>query len=232
MKYSEFLSHSLTSQEKIYGTVWLAFEALLFPRLLQLLNTLLPVPLTQASINALFFGINFLVVAILFRRYLVGQAKLIPDTVGKSIAVALVGFAAYSLASFFMLQFLLAIDPHFASVNDLTIRDLVKEDFLLMFVGTVILVPITEECLLRGLVFRGLYDRSPLLAWAASVVIFSAVHLISYIGLYPLPTMLLCFVQYIPAGLCLAGAYRLSGSLLSPILIHALVNLMGMLALR
>ena len=232
MKYADFFSQNLTRHEKMYGAVWMAFETLVFARLLQLLNTLLPAPMLQSSVNALFFGVNFIVVTVLFRRYLAGQLKLIPHTIGKSIAIALVGFAVYSLASFFMLQFILAIDPDFASVNDLAIRELVQEDFLLMFIGTVILVPITEECLFRGLVFRGLYDHSPWLAWVVSAVIFSAVHLVSYIGRYSLPTMLLCFVQYIPAGLCLAGAYRLSGSLLSPILIHALVNLMGMLALR
>ena len=101
-----------------------------------------------------------------------------------------------------------------------------------MFLGSVILVPITEECLFRGLVFRGVYDRSPILAWVLSIVLFSSVHIISYLGTYPAETILLCFVQYIPAGVCLAGAYRLSGSLLSPILIHALVNLLGMMALR
>ena len=223
MKYADFFSQNLTRHKKMYGAVWMAFETLVFARLLQLLNTLLPAPMLQSSVNALFFGVNFIVVTVLFRRYLAGQLKLIPHTIGKSIAIALVGFAVYSLASFFMLQFILAIDPDFASVNDLAIRELVQEDFLLMFIGTVILVPITEECL---------YDHSPWLAWVVSAVIFSAVHLVSYIGRYSLPTMLLCFVQYIPAGLCLAGAYRLSGSLLSPILIHALVNLMGMLALR
>ena len=232
MKYSDFTSHSLTRQEKQFGAIWLAFETLLFARLLQYLNTLLPTPLPQVSINVLFFGVNFVVVVALLRRYLWAQLKLIPDTLGKNIAVALVGFLAYCLASFFVQQFLLAIDPTFTSVNDLTIRQLVQENFLLMFLGTVILVPITEESLLRGIVFRGLYDRSPLLAWVVSVLVFSGVHLVSYIGKYPLDTMLLCFVQYIPAGLCLAGAYRLSGSLLAPILIHALVNLMGMLALR
>lgn len=232
MKHSEFLSHGLKYQEKIYGTVWLTFQALLFSRLLQFLNTLLPTPMLQSSVNALFFGVNFIVVTVLFRRFLIGQLKLIADTIGKSIAVAFIGFLVYSLSRFFMLQLLLAIDPNFPSINDMTIQNLVREDFTLMFIGTVILVPITEECLLRGLVFRGLYDYSPLLAWIVSVALFSGVHLVSYIGLYPLPTMLLCFVQYIPAGLCLAGAYRLSGSLLAPILIHSLVNLMSILALR
>ena len=77
MKYSDFFSNSLTRQEKQFGAIWLAFEALLFARLLLYFNTLLPVPLQQVHINILFFGINFVVVAALLRHYLWNQAKLI-----------------------------------------------------------------------------------------------------------------------------------------------------------
>ena len=215
----------------MYGFVWLAFEAVLFAPLLQLLNTLLPAPLPQSEVNFIFFAANFTVVAILFRRYLWAQLRLIPDRLGSAFGVAAIGFAAYLLLNFLMAQLILALDPAFSSVNDLTIRDLVQENYPLMFIGTVILVPITEECLLRGLVFRGLHDHNPLLAWIISVVLFSVIHIVSYIGTYPLSTILLCLVQYLPAGICLAAAYRFSGSLLSPILIHAAVNLVGMLAL-
>ena len=232
MKHSDFLSHNLTRNEKMYGYVWLCFEAVFFSPLLQLLNGLLPAPLPQAEVNAVFFGVNFAVVALLFRRYLWKQLKLIPSVAGKSAAIALVGFAAYYLVNFLLAQAFLALDPSFASVNDMAIRELVAQDYFLMFAGTVFLVPIAEETLFRGLVFRGLYDRNPILAWALSVTLFSLIHISGYIGTYPMSTLLLCFLQYIPAGLCLAGAYRLSGSLLAPILIHALVNFVGMVALR
>lgn len=232
MKQSDFLSHSMTRQEKAYGTLWLIFETLFFAMLLQILNRLLPTPLPQSEVNFIFFSVNFAAVAWIFRRYLWAQLKLIPDVIEKVLLVAAPGYLIYRLLLVFLVQILFALDPDFTSVNDTTIQELVAEDYALMFVGSVILVPITEETLFRGLVFRGLYDRSPILAWVLSVVLFSAVHIIGYIGAYPFKTILLCFVQYIPAGVCLAGAYLLSGSLLSPILIHALVNLVGMLALR
>lgn len=232
MKNSDFLSHSLTRQEKRYGACWLAFETLLFSSLLQILNSLLPTPLPQVEVNFIFFSVNFTVVAILFRRYLWSQVELVADLMGKIVSTAITVFIAYWVANFLLMQMLFALDPEHFSINDVTIQTLVKEDFFLMFLGSVILVPITEECLFRGLLFRGLYDRNPILAWVVSITLFSAVHIINYIGAYPFGTILLCFVQYIPAGVCLAGAYRLSGSLLSPILIHALVNFVGMLALR
>ena len=232
MKNSDFLSSSLTRQEKLYGAVWLVFETLLFSMLLQVLNGLLPTPLPQAEVNFVFFSVNFAVVAIIFRRYLWAQVKLLPNLMGKIFSTAITLFMAYWIANFLLMQVLFALNPEHFSINDVTIQSLVREDYFLMFLGSVILVPITEECLFRGLLFRGLHDRSPILAWVVSTALFSAVHIINYIGAYPFDTILLCFVQYIPAGVCLAGAYRLSGSLLSPILIHALVNFVGMLALR
>lgn len=232
MKKSDFQIHSLRRREVLWGFCWLLFETLFFSFLLQSLNSLLPTPLPQAEVNFLFFTGNFLAVALIFSRYLKDQLRLVPEMIWRIVYTALPGFVAYWLANFLIIQIILAIDPGFASVNDMTIQTLVRENYPLMLLGTVILVPIAEETLFRGLAFRGLYDRSPVLAWVLSVSLFSLVHILSYLGTYPLSRIVLCFIQYIPAGICLAGAYRLSGSLISPILIHALVNLMGMLALR
>lgn len=232
MKNSDFVSHSLTRQEKYLGALWMGFETLFFATILQGLNRLLPTPLPQAEVNFIFFSVNFAAVALIFRRYLSGQLRLLPDVLEKAFFTAIPGFFAYWVANFLLAQVLFALDADFTSINDVTVQSLVKEDFFLMFLGSVILVPATEECLFRGLVFRGMYDRSPILAWVLSVGLFSAVHIVGYVGSYPIQTLLLCFLQYIPAGICLAGAYRLSGSLLSPILIHALVNFVGMMSLR
>ena len=93
---SDFLSSSLTRQEKLYGAGWLAFETLLLSMLLQALNNLLPTPLPQAEVNFVFFCVNFTVVAIIFRRYLWSQVKLIPDLMGKIFFTVITGFMACS----------------------------------------------------------------------------------------------------------------------------------------
>lgn len=232
MRNEDFARHPLHRQEKRFGTAWLLFEALFFSTLLHLLNSLLPTPLPQTALNFVFFAANFAVVAFLFRKYLWAQIRLVPEVIGKVLTVAVIGFIAYWVANFLLAQILLSLDSGFTSVNDANIQELVAEDYSLMFVGSVLLAPVAEECLFRGLVFRGLYDRKPWLAWVLSVVLFALVHILGYIGAYPAQTLLLCFVQYIPAGIVLASAYYLSGSLLAPILIHALVNFMGMIALR
>lgn len=232
MKHTDFKTHALNREEKVFGICWMIFQILLFPTLLQALNTLLPTPLPQTEVNLVFFCVNFVAVAILFRHYLWAQIRLVPEVIERIVFVAVAGLMAYWALNFLLMQILFALHPDFTSVNDVSIQELVAEDYTIMFFGSVILVPVTEETLFRGLVFRGLYDRSPLLARILSVTLFSLIHILGYIGAYPFETLLLCFVLYIPAGICLAEAYRLSGSLLSPILIHALVNLVSMLSLR
>ena len=229
---TDFHSHSLNQKELYFGAVYLLFEAVLFPPVLQYINLLLPTPLPQSVVNFLFFFINFGAVALIFRKYLKTQVRQLPDVLGKVLGVAIIGFFVYWTMNFLLAQILLAIDPHHFSINDVTIQSLVAEDYALMCIGTVIFVPIAEETLFRGLLFRGLYDRSPVLAWALSVLLFCGVHVLNYIGFYPIGTIFLCFLQYLPAGVCLAGAYRLSGSLFCPILIHAAVNLLGVMAMR
>ena len=232
MNNADFLSHPLTRKEKIWGIGYLIFETFFLALLLQWLNFLLPQPFPVAQLNFVFFVINFCAIAFVFRKFLLGQLKLLPEVVGNAIGIAIVGLVVYFLMNFMLAQVIFAIDPNFFSVNDVAIQELVTENYGLMLFGTVIFVPITEEVLFRGLVFRGLHDHSPILAWIASIVLFSMMHIWGYIGAYSAKTLLLCFLQYLPAGICLAGTYRLSGTILCPILIHAMVNYLSMIALR
>lgn len=229
---SDFRSHRLNIKELYYGALYLLFQAVFFAPLLQYLNLLFSKPLPQSMVNFLFFSINFGAVVLIFRKYLKDQLQLLPDVMGKVLGVAAIGFCVYWTMNFLLVQILLAVNPDHFSINDVTIQSLVAEDYALMLIGTVVFVPVAEETLFRGLLFRGLYDRSPVLAWLVSILLFCAVHVMNYIGVYPIDTILLCFLQYLPAGICLAGAYRFSGSIFCPILIHAAVNLLGVMAMR
>ena len=232
MNISAFKTHGLTRREKVWGFRYLLFELICLGALLRGLNQLLPTPLPRAEVNFLFFTINFLAVLVIFGGYLRAQLRQLPELVWNVVFTTIPGIFVYFMVNILMGQLIVALDPRFTSINDAGIGQMVEENYTLMFLGTVFFVPIAEECLFRGLVFRGLHDRNAALAWVVSVLLFAAIHVTGYVGSQPALTLLLCFVQYLPAGLCLAGAYRLSGSLISPILIHALVNLVGMISLR
>ena len=52
-------------------------------------------------------------------------------------------------------------------------------------------------------------------------------HVLGYVGTYNAVALLLAFCQYLPAGVCLALSYRMSGTFLCPVLIHSIINLIG-----
>ena len=231
MKNNDFFRISPDRTELVWGTRYLLFQTVFLSSLLSALNWILPFTLNRAQLNFLFFAINFSAVLVIFRKFLLQFLQ----TDGKGWLrigiVALVFFGLNQLCSMAMGHLLIRLEPEFANTNDQNIAAMSQNKFALMFIGTVILVPVYEECLFRGLIFRGMYSRRPALAWIFSVVAFGTVHLLSSAGSSPW-MLFLNFLQYIPAGLCLAAAYRLSGSLICPILIHAAVNAMGMMSLR
>ena len=227
-----FLRNGLTRKEIHWGLSFLLFQTLFLPSLLQTLNWALPIPLDTTQINFAFFSLNFAAALLIFHRYLKQFLQIDAKDALRIGGIGILFFAAYWGSTALLSQAFSLIDPNYTNLNDQNVTAMTEGNYSLMFIGTVLLVPVAEECFHRGLIFRGLYDRSPVAAFLISAAVFSAIHILHYIGSYA-PMALLCsFVQYLPAGLCLAGAYRLSGSLLCPILIHMAVNAMGMLALR
>ena len=97
---------------------------------------------------------------------------------------------------------------------------------------TVLLVPVAEEALYRGLLFQGFQRKSRLLAYCLSTLIFAGLHVVGYIGSADLITLCLCFAQYLPAGITLAWAYEKADTIAAPMLMHMIINLIGTTAAR
>ena len=109
---------------------------------------------------------------------------------------------------------------------------MVQENYTFLAFGTVLLVPVAEEALYRGLIFGQIYNRNRLAAYIISSVVFAAIHVISYIGLYEPIHLMLCLLQYLPAGLCLGWAYANSDTIWAPILMHITINQISILSMR
>ena len=151
---------------------------------------------------------------------------------GHCIGSALLGLGLYWGLSYAVQFFILMVDPDFFNVNDASIGVMVQENFALTAIGTVLLVPVAEEALYRGLIFGAVYNRKPLAAYLISSCVFASVHVIGYIGSYEPMQLALCFLQYLPAGIALGWAYARSNSIWSPILMHITINLIGVVAMR
>lgn len=229
MTKTEFLSLRLSRQEKWWGLGYLLFQVLFLPTLLNMLFLVLPIDLDGAQINFLYLSINLLAVTLIFHRYILSFFPVSGRGLLRILAVGTACFALYWVLSLVLGYLLGLLEPEFTNKNDQAISGMIEVNYPLMFVSTVILAPITEECFFRGLLFRGLYDRSPVAAWIVSVSVFSAIHLLGYLGTLSPLALAVSFMQYLPAGLCLAAGYYLSGTLICPILIHAAINAVGMI---
>ena len=219
-------------KELFFGWRYLAFQSVFLGSLLRLVAGWLGIPLTSAQLNGLFFAINFTAVIIAFRSFLHRTLVDALEKLPRILLTALVGFFLYRGISWLLGLLIARIDPSFANVNDQSIISITQEGFSLMAIGTVLLVPLTEEVLHRAVVFGTLYRRNKIVAYAVSTVLFSLVHIAGYAGSVPALTFVLCFLQYIPAGLCLAASYHISGSILAPVLIHTAVNAIAIFSLR
>lgn len=226
MTKSFSLPNSLSKNETIYGICWLVISQLLLPSLLVTGNAMLAAPLSSARINFVYYLINFAATVWIFRRFLCASWKFSLRIPFPVVWYAVLGYLGSDLLTDLLDALLSRIDPGFFNANNQTILALLGEEFTLMFVSTVILVPVAEELLYRGAVFRSLYEKSHLWAYIVSILLFAAIHVLGYIGTYSPLQLVLAIAQYIPAGYCLCWAYCQTGTIAAPMLMHALVNAM------
>lgn len=226
------LSVPLRRSETFWGFCYLIAEFFLIAPALSVVNVLLPRPLDDTTLNFIFYSVNFAAVTWIFRRFLSKNL----ETMGRHrfyfFQVVLIGLGQYMLFNELVGYLVYFLDPGFFNANDAAIGEMVTTNLTLMGIATIFLVPPAEECLFRGLIFRNLYDKSKLLAWTVSVFGFAAIHIIAYVGVLTPMEILISFLQYVPAGISLAWAYVKADSIFAPILIHAIVNAIGISMLR
>ena len=232
MRKSRLLYISMSRSEKIWGWLYLAFSLIALPSLLSLLNTKLAAPLDEGTLNFAFYCINFLAVICIFSHFLGDSLVAAWRDLWNFIQAVVLGYVALwalSRAMDFVMSHLL---PGFQNINDSAIVSMAKTGYTLTVISVVILVPVVEEVLYRGLIFRNLYRSSQVAAYIVSMGAFAAIHVLGYIGSESVTTLVLCFLQYLPAGLCLAWTYTKADNIFAPIVVHALVNAISIGALR
>lgn len=227
-RFSQFM----TNTETWLGWGYLALSLFVLPTLLVMANAALNYPLGSAWINFIYFSINFLAVLVIFHRFLGRNLSDLGSNLFRTLKAAFLGFCVYYVSTMAVNNLISFLYPGFSNVNDANVSSLIRLDVIPMVIGTMILVPVAEEILYRGVVFRSLYSRNHALGYVLSTLIFCAIHVMGYIGTHDPVTLTLCFIQYIPASLCLAWAYTEADNIFAPILIHMVVNTMGIYAVR
>ena len=232
MAKNKLSSPKFQNAEVICGWCWWAFQFFLLPSLLTAVNSLLPRALSQVELNFTYFLLNFLAVFLIFHRFLRKSLDCALAHPAYFCQAIILGLVFYLVLSRIVDWGILKLDPGFRNANDAFISELHRSSGYLTVLGTVLLAPVAEECFYRGLFFGTFARKNLYLGYAVSMVLFSVIHILGYIGKVPPLTLALSFLQYLPAGLCLAWSYVKSETILTPIVIHTLINAWGIYKMR
>ena len=223
---------TMTRQETLNGFLYFAFQLVFLPSLLYAVNGILKHPGTTAELNFVYYFLNFLAMLILFHGFLgknASQAWKHPAGICQAV---ILGLAAYYACFYAVEKLVFRLLPEFANQNNDAIAAMLSQNRFLMVLGTVVLVPPFEECIFRGMIFGNLYKRSHWAAYTVSILAFSMIHILGYLGTYSPLEIVIALLQYLPAGLCLAWSYTKAGTVFAPIFIHAAVNYITIQSLR
>ena len=211
-------------KETIGGFILMALTLFVTPSIIYIINDHLPQSMTTGMINVVYYIVNFLLTILVFRRFLSHSLKAALSRPFSVMWHALLGYLGFQALTELLGILIFYVYPDFSNVNDDTIFTMLEQDLLPLAMSTIFLVPLAEESLYRGLIFRGMMDKRPVAAYLVSMAAFAAIHVMGYIGSVSPLVLLLCFVQYLPAGYCLCWCYRQTGTILCPVLMHTIVN--------
>ena len=232
MRQYDFLVPAPTAEKLHWGFRYLMFSVIFLPRILQTVFILLSVELSAPVLNFLYVGIDFGVMLALFGKYFLNSLQAALSHPRRTVLTFVAGFCVYWTVNILMGIRLSAAVSEFSNINDQTVTNLTHDSLYLTILTTVVMAPFTEEFMFRTVLFRSFFRHSAFAGYSISILCFCAVHVIRYIGIAPAEFLLLSFLQYIPAGVCLAVSYQLGGSVIVPIAIHAAVNAIGIFITR
>lgn len=214
----------MSSAEKVWGLGYLAFQLLALPSLLAWVYGLLSFAPSAATSNFIYYLVNITAMVCIFHRFLRDSLKAAGGDFWNLLQTVVLGYVAYFAASGLLDALLGHLFSGVENQNDNAVVAMLESTPFSTILCLLLFAPVTEELLYRGLIFSSIYPRCRWFAYAASMAIFSAVHVVGYVGTANPETLAASFIQYLPAGLCLAWTYTKADNIFAPMLVHIIAN--------
>lgn len=222
MKYN--LGVPMTKAQRICGWLYLPFYLVLTALGISFVARLLHLQLSPLTLNLVYFALNFVFVLLVFHRWLIKSLRGFTEKFWPFVQTLILGFALYYLGGMALNFILLLFTEIPANANTEMVGSLFSQNQVVMALCTIIVAPIVEETLVRGVVFGSFHKINRYLAYTMSILLFSLMHVWQYAGTVDLLTLILNALSYIPAGIALGWTYEKSGTILCPIFLHAIIN--------
>jgi len=213
--------------EFLAGLIYLPIHFLLMSILIEFVLLSLGIEYTLLELNLLFFSIGTIYLLIAMRRYLRESFGRFLHFGLSNLWVMLAGYGIRIGLNIPVILFVASLLPEIVSPNEQVVRGIIDQNLLLSLLMTVILAPILEELLFRGVLFAPLRKHGRALAYFVSTFFFALLHVIVFLFLTLDPNLLLIMLLYVPAGIAFCWVYEKSGSIWTAIFLHALMNLVA-----
>jgi len=189
---------------------------------------LLGANISEALRSGIYYCVLFVACVIIFHKFLGRTTDNLGENLGPACQAVLVGLVGlYGLNELLHRLGSLLISGA-ANLNDTTISAQIDDAPRFTFLIIVFLAPFVEEMLFRGLVFGSLKGKSRAVAYVLSCLLFALAHVWSFaVGGVTL-TRFWVLVQYLVPGFMLCWSYDRSGTLWTPVALHALFNALAL----
>lgn len=212
----------LTQAEMGRGWVFFALYVLLFPWVMGWVQRSFHGELPVAEANVVYYLLSATLVFLVFWTFLKHGFHLLLDWLPENLFAFGTGLAGWAVLSFLVGLIPLPVkNPNLLSY---------PEQYALAPLATVVilvvLMPVVEEPLFRGLLFGASRRYSRILGYVLSTLVYALYCVWQFVYTYGTIDFryLLLIVEYLPMSLALTWCYDNGGSIWSPIALHVVIN--------
>ena len=218
--------------ERLAGTIFFVVYLLVMPLLLDKLfsmaEVLLGARIEPGLQNALYYYFLFAVTLIIFHSFLALTTTRLFDGLNRSLTTLFLSLLVFYGANELLYRVCRLFLGSRVNLNDVTIAAQVNAAPRTTALIVVFLAPFVEEVLFRGLVFGCLKEKSRVVAYALSALLFAFLYVWRFALSSWSAAQLILLAQYLVPGLVFAWAFDRSGTLWTSILLHGVVNALAL----
>ncbi len=227
MKKQSFL-HPMNKTEAVVGWIYVFVHSFAMVYILAAMNTyLFPMfgfQLNEIVFNFVWYFVGFIFLLIFLFHFLRESFADLWGNLLNTLVAVMLGYVANVLLSSVVSLVLSGFLSDLTNPNQAAVEAVTKLNPNSMVATAVLLAPVVEETLFRGVVFGTIRRKSAFLAYVVSCLLFSFYHLWQELIFSFSPELLLYMLQYIPAGIVLAWCYSYSRNIWGPVFLHMMIN--------
>ena len=221
----------MSKVQRVLGWLWLPMHIFALPLMVFALRVADPTLLTDAQAELAVYSVSAVGLLLIMFRFWKREFEALLDEPFRAFISVLLGLAiTYLLNTLAGVLLLGLLDGEVSNPNNEAVLSMAGQDLGAVKAAAIILAPLVEETLFRGVIFGSLRRKHRVLAYVVSTALFCLLHVWQFVLAYG-PSYLIYALQYVPASIALARCYERSGSLWAPMVAHGLINALAFAAL-